>query len=345
MDLIERFKRWKAQGGGMSDSDSETSDSDESKATSDSDSLAWDLTMKAHISPVLLDSDFDPETPQLLSEERITEHETPNDAIPVNNVQTEVNQNKNQRESPSKAVNRRSNDGNSSIPVHLKQATTVLSSADLPTVSSSKKPHQVPTASVKPVPHLPSSSNVSSSNKPQENQSVDADRNRSKSTGVRNDVNVSSKGQVSESVKPVSLSQNFLFPSLEEVSFPDVPNEASALMNRFSPQLSVHYRSATSGQSNARSQAVDGLRDAFEFVDKDCPGVCDFIVKEVIASLCDARHVRQQVHHNNDNGSSGGSVNNHSSSTSSQQPVQSNRSNSNNTSQSTAWRFRNSVME
>lgn len=48
IDLIERYKRWKAAGGGLSDSDSETSDSDESRATGDSDSLAWDLTMKAH---------------------------------------------------------------------------------------------------------------------------------------------------------------------------------------------------------------------------------------------------------------------------------------------------------
>lgn len=212
MDLIEKFKRWKAQGGGMSDSDSETSDSEESKATSDSDSLAWDLTMKAHISPVLLDPDFE-EVPLSSSSDRITDsssNATSNVNI-VHSLQPDVKQTKNQRESPSKALNRRP-EANSSIPVHLKQ-NPVLSSTvvDSSSVSSSKKTHQVPTAvATKPVP--PSSSSNQSSNNKQVNQSVE-DRNRSKSTGVRNDVNQSSKGQ---DVK--SVSQKFLFPSLEEVS-------------------------------------------------------------------------------------------------------------------------------
>ncbi|XP_076337928.1 serine/threonine-protein kinase svkA-like isoform X2 [Tachypleus tridentatus] len=43
MDLIERYKRWKASGGGQSDSDSEASDSDESKANDTWKSWRWDL--------------------------------------------------------------------------------------------------------------------------------------------------------------------------------------------------------------------------------------------------------------------------------------------------------------
>lgn len=43
MDLIEKYKRWKAAGGGQSDSDSETSDSDESKMNDTWKSLRWDL--------------------------------------------------------------------------------------------------------------------------------------------------------------------------------------------------------------------------------------------------------------------------------------------------------------
>ncbi|KAL3207599.1 hypothetical protein MRX96_010080 [Rhipicephalus microplus] len=48
MDLIEKYKRWKAAGGGQSDSDSEASDSDESKMNDTWKSLRWDLgTVKA----------------------------------------------------------------------------------------------------------------------------------------------------------------------------------------------------------------------------------------------------------------------------------------------------------
>jgi len=46
IDLIERYKKWKASGGGQSDSDSEASDSDESKSHSSEDNLNWDLTIK-----------------------------------------------------------------------------------------------------------------------------------------------------------------------------------------------------------------------------------------------------------------------------------------------------------
>ncbi|XP_064456817.1 serine/threonine-protein kinase 26-like isoform X2 [Ornithodoros turicata] len=43
MDLIEKHKRWKAAGGGQSDSDSEASDSDDSKMNDTWKSLRWDL--------------------------------------------------------------------------------------------------------------------------------------------------------------------------------------------------------------------------------------------------------------------------------------------------------------
>lgn len=43
IDLIEKYKRWKAAGGGQSDSDSEASDSDESKMNDTWKSWRWDL--------------------------------------------------------------------------------------------------------------------------------------------------------------------------------------------------------------------------------------------------------------------------------------------------------------
>lgn len=43
IDLIEKYKRWKAAGGGQSDSDSEASDSDESKVNDTWKSWRWDL--------------------------------------------------------------------------------------------------------------------------------------------------------------------------------------------------------------------------------------------------------------------------------------------------------------
>ena len=117
---------------------------------------------------------------------------------------------------------------------------------------------------------------------------------------------------------------------------------------------------------NGRSQAVDGLRDAFEFVQQECPGVCDFLVKEVLTSLCENRqqqvkqHQQQQQiqHHHQDNGNSGNCFNNHSSlhHHQQQQQIQSQQSQQQqlhqaspsnraavNSSQATQWRFRNSV--
>ncbi|UYV81001.1 STK24 [Cordylochernes scorpioides] len=46
MDLIEKYKRWKASGGGQSDSDSEASDSDESRMNDTWKSWQWNLTVK-----------------------------------------------------------------------------------------------------------------------------------------------------------------------------------------------------------------------------------------------------------------------------------------------------------
>ncbi|KAI7692714.1 hypothetical protein SSS_10405 [Sarcoptes scabiei] len=46
IDLIERYKRYKAAGGGKSDSDSESSDSDETRNKSAVDTLTWDLTIR-----------------------------------------------------------------------------------------------------------------------------------------------------------------------------------------------------------------------------------------------------------------------------------------------------------
>ena len=57
----------------------------------------------------------------------------------------------------------------------------------------------------------------------------------------------------------------------------------------FSAQLSQRYRNSSMSQLNSRSEAIDGLKNAFEFVERECPGVCDFLVKEVVTALSDSR--------------------------------------------------------
>lgn len=198
----------------MSDSDSEASDSDDSKAASDTDSLAWDLTMKAQTSPVLLDSEFDPENQSLVSPtlDNQSSPDSKNKSTTTNNtplVQVDTKQIK--QESPTKG-NRRPGEGISSIPVQSKQIAMNESSSS----SSSKKTPQVPPLP-KAVPSSSSSSDTSLNNKIiQSNE----DRTRgSKSTGVRSETtNSSQKTTMNDGMKPVTFSQKFLFPSLEEVS-------------------------------------------------------------------------------------------------------------------------------
>ena len=214
MDLIERYKRWKAQGGGMSDSDSEASDSDDSKAASDTDSLAWDLTMKAQTSPVLLDSEFDPEDQSVVSQQQTLDNQSSldskNKSSTTNNTPLgQVDTKQIKKESPSKG-NRRPGEGISSIPLQSKQIAMNESSSS----SSSKKTPQVP-----PLPKaVPSSSSSDTSLNNKIIQSNE-DRTRSKSSGVRSETtNYSQKTTMNDGMKPVTFSQQFLFPSLEEVS-------------------------------------------------------------------------------------------------------------------------------
>jgi len=353
VDLIERYKRWKAQGGGLSDSDSEASDSDESRSTSDTDSLAWDLTLKAHLSPVLLGENFT-NPPQTENSHRLGTNGQAATSNPVASPSTGDSKEKPLRESPPKST-RATTEETSSIPVYVKKAGPDQSTAD----NRSTAPAGVKSSDVdgpkncdnKSIPKDDDRHRAASNSRERKK----TDRNdRSPSKLSKNDV---SKNAAELAVKGgATLAQKYLFPSLEEVS--------------------LQYRNHTSGQPNARSQAVDGLRGAFEFVEKECPGVCDFLVKEIVASLCDPRHFHHhhpsQPQHsdNNANGCSQArtpstttplshppsssssshvnhpNTNNHSSHHNPQQqqaPTQ--QPNRLASSQATAWRFRNTTVE
>lgn len=57
---------------------------------------------------------------------------------------------------------------------------------------------------------------------------------------------------------------------------------------------------------SSRSEAIDQLKDAFEFVEHDCPGVCDFLIKEIVSGLTDTKILTgsssslQSISNNND---------------------------------------------
>lgn len=40
---------------------------------------------------------------------------------------------------------------------------------------------------------------------------------------------------------------------------------------------------------SSRGEAIEQLKDAFEFVEHDCPGVCDFLIKEIVNGLTDPK--------------------------------------------------------
>lgn len=338
--------------------------------------MAWDLTLKAHLSPVLLGENFT-NSPQTENSHRLGTNGQAAISNPVASPSTGDSKGKpGLRESPPKST-RATEETPSSIPVYVKKAGPEQSAAD----NRSTAPAGVKSSDVD------GSKNCDNKSIPKEDDRPRAaSNNRERKKTDRNDRSPtkSSKNDVSKDAAetPVkggpTLAQKYLFPSLEEVSFLRISLFLYfKLMSQIIFKVSLQYRNHTSGQPNPRSQAVDGLRGAFEFVEKECPGVCDFLVKEIVASLCDPRHFhhhhQSQPQHsdNNANGCSQArtpstttplshppsssssshvnhpNTNNHSSHHHPQQQQQAPTQQPNrlSSSQATAWRFRNTTVE
>jgi hypothetical protein len=86
--------------------------------------------------------------------------------------------------------------------------------------------------------------------------------------------NATSKSSSIERHRNLGCAQKIVFPALNELS------------NRYKANL---------GNYNTRSDAIDDLKVAFESVEKEVPGVCDFFVKEIVSSLTDLRHYHQFI--------------------------------------------------
>ena len=393
IDLIERYKRWKAAGGGLSDSDSEASDSDESRAASDSDSLAWDLTMRAQVSPLYdppeSSADLTPESTVVLRDVSSSSQSNGDSkgrtaAQPVSNAANVLvaDELPASTKSPVKESGprsgRRPEDSSSSIPVYTKQ------SALFDQTTASKSPQQQPlqqshSSSIAKPSSLSLSerddrSPIKSSCSPADEQrkakaaggrsekpertASNAKTQRSESTNKQQQQQ--SHESAGHSVKPIGLSHKLLFPSLNEVRFVSaccllpfdrLPacNQAVVLFPaiRFSdltllsdPQLSLRYRNSSTSQLNSRSDAIEGLKNAFEFVDRECPGVCDFLVKEVVTALTDQRQQNETSRSLAANTTPVTHQNNHSPPHAVPPPPQSG-ARAVSTSQATAWKFRN----
>lgn len=253
IDLIERYKRWKAAGGGLSDSDSEASDSDESRATSDSDSLAWDLTMRAQVSP-LYDSAEAP--PALTTDPKIVLREVsssssssqsngdsktrapaaPQPAANLTNVlvaeETHAAKSPVKESAPCPRSGRRQEDSSSSIPVYTKQSALF----DQMTATKSLQQQQQqshPSSVTKPSSlslserddRSPSKSSCSPGDERgkakagvSRNEKREQERTASNAKAQRSESTSKHQQQSHESgVKAVGLAHKLLFPSLNEV--------------------------------------------------------------------------------------------------------------------------------
>lgn len=252
MDLIERYKRWKAAGGGLSDSDSETSDSDESRATAESDSLAWDLTMRAQVSPL-----FSPDhlMSDPVSQPRIVLHEVNNSHANGDSKQsssvviapvahTEASDTHSPAKSPVKESScpsrsvRRSDDASTGVPQLL---TNVTKQSALPEQSAGPKALQLqshPSSSTKPSSSSSSSLDRDDRTPIKSSSAPTDDKNRGKAgrserestktaSNAKTQRNESTNRHANESsgpaVKTSGLAHKLLFPSLDEVRKPCFP--------------------------------------------------------------------------------------------------------------------------
>ncbi|RWS31299.1 serine/threonine-protein kinase 26-like protein, partial [Leptotrombidium deliense] len=263
-DLIERFKRWKQAGGGQSDSDSETSDSDESKATSDNDSMIWDLTIKAQQSPYTADRNELIEEPHLnYSRNSWKENETVQklhangdsnikstsfgkSSDQFDEMRSQVSQVKTSKDIIKRAEDR---EAHKKYVIEHRQNITVNEM----TKSSDVDAHDNRLKHMSMEDNRPSSSAVTTNNvshRYQRRSEQDYD-------------SMDSKSQANKS-PCVSL---LVYPVLNEVS------------------LAKRYRRNSVGANSARVDAIDSLKQAFEVVEKNSPGVCDFFVRELIGNL------------------------------------------------------------
>ncbi|CAG2175360.1 unnamed protein product [Oppiella nova] len=298
IDLIERYKRWKAAGGGHSDSDSEASDSDESKGTSSVDSLIWDLTIRPQHNPNALN--------KMYSESICEPKGQDSDEIVLTRDITKVSV------TPKKSGH---SNGDSKFvsDVTPKQTPQYRASGDKQSINEQKTPKSsnVKTTANQIEKGLKEIKSVTKSKEDKhlnerthnrsENESLVSSQihdHKSKlvaSSDIRDrEVRPSShtsSSTTSSSRIPKSRSSD------TPVSSKPSPISPPSMPNSHSPQSAIipvlneiahRYKRQSGGGAdlqNSRSNAIEELKLAFESAEDSCPGVSDYLVKEMVVNL------------------------------------------------------------
>ncbi|XP_054168755.1 serine/threonine-protein kinase 26-like [Oppia nitens] len=281
VDLIERYKRWKAAGGGHSDSDSEASDSDESKGTSSVDSLIWDLTIRPQHNPQALNklygepnADNKPkqsdeivltcDTNKLSTIPKKTGH-TNGDYKIVSDVTT--SKTSQLKGSGDKQMNNESKTSKTSYNNNNRPENDSLESNQINDYKSKTNSSELRDRDIRLSSHTNNSANASRIPKSRNNSDKES--------------SISSTGKsVPNSMPNSHLTQSTIIPVLNEIA--------------------QRYKRKSVDYHNSRVNAIEDVKHAFESAESLCPGISDYFIKEIVVNLTGrslVSQVPQQHHH------------------------------------------------
>lgn len=272
MDLIEKYKRWKAAGGGQSDSDSETSDSDESKMNDTWKSLRWDLgTVKAPPGSLDLrgsppDNNYRPKSGRLNGESSPTGVMMPPSSDVIYSRTPEPAKLASSPTRPSSMAPMPPSSSPYRSSYNRDQGGDLALSPDgdggSPPLASSPSKELLRNHAVSPEPVPPHSRNSTSSN------------SSSGGGGSRDSLGSSLQSPPASPTKTAS---------------PASPRgDASGSSSTIEPLLNEAQRRHKNSHRNSGGEltdAVEELRDAFERAERACPGICDVFLCEMLHRL------------------------------------------------------------
>uniref|UniRef100_A0A224YXR3 non-specific serine/threonine protein kinase n=1 Tax=Rhipicephalus zambeziensis TaxID=60191 RepID=A0A224YXR3_9ACAR len=265
MDLIEKYKRWKAAGGGQSDSDSEASDSDESKMNDTWKSLRWDLgTVKAPPGSLdlrgsppdnyrpkggRLNGESSPTTVGMVPSSDVIYSRTPEPKLASSPTRPSSMAPMPPSSSPYRSSYNRdqgdvSPDGDSSPPL----------------ASSPSKELRNHAVSPEPTSHSRSSNSSSSGG------------------GIGGRDSTSSLGSLQSPPASPTKSASPASPRVGDAS-------GSTAIEPLLDEAQRRHKNSHRNSGGELTEAVEELRDAFERAERACPGICDVFLCEMLHRL------------------------------------------------------------
>ncbi|KAH9416114.1 Serine/threonine-protein kinase 24 [Dermatophagoides pteronyssinus] len=323
IDLIERYKRYKAQGGGKSDSDSDASDSDDGKGKSTVDTLTWDLTIKQN--PNKLNK-----KPLLKEMEQLSLENNNNNNHENNNINTNDNSDvdsvvkpskkpvnvvksppsKESKLSSSSSSNKQENSHNNKInkkeilqqqqqsPLHNRSSSNNNITNNVIENSINDKKHFV-SDEIRNINHHQQQSQLSSkhSSSPSKNYGPRSINNNHQEIHSNNN-NTNNINQISQ---PLSSTTNKQCEQSSSSSSMMVNHNHNHHQQQQQLNHKIHSQNTifailnelkkrenprdNLGESNININMIDNLRQAFETAEQSFPGVSAMFIDEIVTSL------------------------------------------------------------